>query len=444
MTDASATPGPEQVREIAKEAYVYGFPMVDGYRIQHAYFVDRDNPQYKGGWNEIHSMARVFTPADTAIQTPNSDTPYSMLGADLRAEPLVLTVPPIAAGRYYSLQFVDGYTHDYAYVGSRTTGNGGGTYLLAGPRWDGEAPAGVDDVIRSATDFSLVIYRTQLFGPDDVDAVQRIQAGYVVQPLSAFQNSPAGTAPPIDFVAPLTPDEQRTSPRFFQVLDFVLRTAPVLPDEQRLRERFAAIGIGRDLDPDRLSPEIRAALQAGMSDAWADFDTFKTEQLATGRVTSGQLFGTHAELSHDYLYRMAGAVLGIYGNIAQEAMYPVIATDSTGAPLDGANEYTLRFEPGRLPPVNAFWSITMYGLPRSLLVDNPIDRYLINSAMVPDLIEDADGGITVYVQHRSPGPGREANWLPAPPGPFHVIMRLYWPKQEALSGEWKAPPAVRS
>lgn len=140
--DPNTAPTPQQVREIAKEAYTYGFPMVDNYRIQHSYFVDKANPQYKGDWNQTHSIARVFTPADTTIQTPNSDTPYTMLGADLRAEPLVLTVPPIDAGRYYSLQFVDGYTYDYAYVGSRTTGNGGGKYLLAGPGWTGGSQRG--------------------------------------------------------------------------------------------------------------------------------------------------------------------------------------------------------------------------------------------------------------------------------------------------------------
>ncbi|WP_396898897.1 DUF1254 domain-containing protein [Mycolicibacterium sp.] len=444
--DPNTAPTPQQVREIAKEAYTYGFPMVDNYRIQHSYFVDKANPQYKGDWNQTHSIARVFTPADTTIQTPNSDTPYTMLGADLRAEPLVLTVPPIDAGRYYSLQFVDGYTYDYAYVGSRTTGNGGGKYLLAGPGWTGGKPAGVSEVIRSDTDFSLVIYRTQLFDPADIDNVKKIQDGYTIEPLSAFERKPAATAPPMDFVAPLTPDEQKTSPKFFQILNFVLKSAPVLPDEKALRDRFATIGIGPDgdFDPDAMSKENLQAVQDGMADAWAELTTFQKDKLNTGQVTSGQLFGTHAQLKNNYLYRMAGSVLGIYGNVAQEAMYPVIATDSAGAPLTGAASYTLRFPPGQLPPVNSFWSITMYKMPQSLLVANPINRYLINSPMLPDLIHDPDGGITIHVQNQSPGPDKEANWLPAPDGPFQMILRLYWPKEEALNGSWKAPQAVRS
>jgi hypothetical protein len=149
------------------------------------------------------------------------------------------------------------------------------------------------------------------------------------------------------------------------------------------------------------------------------------------------LFGTRAYLKDNYLYRMAGAVIGIYGNSKQEAMYPTFSTDSTGAPLTGANNYTYRFAPGQLPPVNAFWSLTMYGLPSSLLVANPINRYLINSPMLPTLTKDPDGAITLYIQNQSPGPGKEANWLPAPAGPFRLFERLYWPKEEALNGQWK-------
>ena len=185
---------PEQARAIAKEAYIYGFPMVDNYRVQYAYFVNKEDPEYKGGWNEIHNTARVYTPEDKAIQTPNSDTPYSAVGADLRAEPLVLTVPPIEQDRYYSLQFVDAYTYNMAYVGSRTTGNGGGKYLLAGPNWKGDKPEGINEVIRSDTELALVLYRTQLLGPSDIDQVKKIQAGYQVQPLSALPQ-PAAARP---------------------------------------------------------------------------------------------------------------------------------------------------------------------------------------------------------------------------------------------------------
>jgi hypothetical protein len=436
----------DQARAIAKDAYIYGFPMVDSYRIQHSYFVNKEDPEYKGGWNEIHSIARVYTPEDTAVQTPNSDTPYSMLGADLRTEPLVLTVPPIEQDRYFSLQFVDGYTYNFAYVGSRTTGNGGGKYLLVGPNWKGEKPEGINDVIRSDTDLALVIYRTQLFGPSDIDSVKKIQAGYQVAPLSVFLNQPSpAQAPPIDFVPPLPPDQEKTSPQFFEILNFALRFAPTLPNEKSLRDRFAQIGIGPDgsFDADKLSPDMRTAIQGGMADAWAELDKLKKDQVDTGQVGSAQFFGTAEDLKGNYLYRMAGAVFGIYGNTAAEALYPGLLHDSTGAALTGANDYTVKFAPGQLPPVNAFWSLTMYEMPQSLLVANPMNRYLINSEMVPSLLRDPDGGYTFYIQNESPGIDKEANWLPAPKGPFQMVLRLYWPKPDALNGAWKAPQAVK-
>jgi hypothetical protein len=442
----SGAPTAEQVRAIVKAAYTYGFPIVDNYRVQYAYFVDKGGAEYKGGWNQVHNTARVFTPADKAIQTPNSDTPYSFVGADLRTEPLVFTVPPIEPGRYYSLQFVDGYTYNIAYVGSRATGNSGGKYLLAGPHWHGETPPGIEQVIRSSTDLAFVLYRTQLFGPSDLGNVKKIQAGYQVTPLSAFLKQPSPPpAPPINFVPPLSQQDERTSPKFFEVLNFLLKFAPVQPAEEVMRERFATVGIGPDGDfrADKLTPQMRKAVQDGMADAWTTFDDFKKNKFDTGEVTSVQLFGTATDLRGNYQYRMAGAVLGIYGNTAAEASYPSSIADSTGAPLTGANNYTLRFAPGQLPPVNAFWSVTVYQMPESQLVANPINRYLINSAMLPTLIKDPDGGITLNLQNKTPGPAREANWLPTPAGPFAITLRLYWPKPEALDGTWKAPKPVK-
>jgi hypothetical protein len=443
---ADAQVAPAELRAIIQEAYTYGFPMVDSYRIQYSYFVDQANPEYKGGWNELHNVARVFTPDDKAIQTPNSDTPYSFLGADLRAEPLVLSVPAIP-DRYYSLQFIDMYTHNFAYVGSRATGSEAGNYLLAGPAWQGDVPDAIGDVIRSETELAFVLFRTQMLGPDDLEAVRNIQAQYEVQPLSQFAGTPRPDAPAVDFIEPLSAEAQKSSPEFFGILNFLLRFAPTHPSETALMDRFAraGIGAGRKFDVAALSPEQREAVEAGMADAWAAFARYKAEVIDTGQKGSADGFGTREYLGNDYLMRMASAVLGIYGNSKEEANYPAYFTDADGKPLDGASgNYTVRFAPDGLPPVNAFWSLTMYELPASLLTENAIDRYLINSSMEPDLVRDADGGITLYVQHESPGEDREANWLPAPDGPFFMIMREYWPKPEALDGAWTAPPAVRT
>jgi hypothetical protein len=197
---------PAEARAIAKEAYIYGFPIVDNYRVQHAYWVDKTTPEYKGPWNQIWNSARVYTPADTAIQTPNSDTPYSFVGADLRSEPLVLTVPVMEKERYFSVQLIDYYTFNFDYIGTRATGNGGGSFLLAGPGWKGDAPKGIKKVFRCETELAFPAYRTQLFNPADIENVKKVQAGYKVQPLSAFLGQPAPkAAPAIDFAKPLTP-----------------------------------------------------------------------------------------------------------------------------------------------------------------------------------------------------------------------------------------------
>lgn len=432
---------PEEARAIAKEATIYGFPLVDNYRIQYSYFIDKGGPEFKAPWNEIFNIARVYTPDDKAIQTPNSDTPYSFVGADLRAEPLVLTVPAIEKERYYSLQFVDQYTFNFAYVGSRATGNEAGSFLLAGPSWKGETPAGIKQVIRSETDFAFVLYRTQLFDPGDIEDVKKVQAGYKVEPLSSFLRQPPPAAAPkaVDFIKPLSVDEERTSPEFFNVLNFVLQFAPTNPAETDMMARFAKLNIGGDktFDFKTFSPETQKAITDGMADAWAAFKERKATQLDT--ESSADAFGTREFLHGDYMARMSGAALGIYGNSKDEAIYPAYFTDADGKPTSGANRYTLRFGANELPPVNAFWSLTLYELPSSLLSANPLNRYLINSPMLPDLKKDADGGVTLYVQNASPGADKESNWLPAPKGPFFAVMRLYWPKPEALDGKWKAP-----
>jgi hypothetical protein len=436
---------PAEARAIAKEAYIYGFPMVDSYRIQYSYFVDRQGHEFKASWNHLVNTARVYTPADTAIQSPNSDTPYSFVGMDLRTEPLVLTVPTIEKARYFSIQLIDAYTFNFAYIGSRATGNGGGSYLIAGPNWKGEKPSGVKEVIRSETEFVFALYRTQLFNSADIVNVEKIQAGYKAQTLSQFLGTPVLAAAPVDFIKPLTRAEEKTSPQLFNILNFVLKFCPTVPSENSLMARFAKIGVGagKTFDASKLSPEIKAAIEQGMADAWAAFADLKKNKIDEGKLTSGEVFGARQYLKNNYLYRMTAAVLGIYGNSKQEAMYPTYFVDATKQKLDGTNRYTLRFAPGQLPPVNAFWSLTMYELPQSLLAANPINRYLINSPMLPQLKRDADGGLTLIVQNESPGKDKEANWLPAPNGPFSMYMRLYWPKETATEGKWKQPPLQR-
>jgi len=434
----------EEARQIAKEAYVYGFPMVDSYRIIFAYFVDKNDAEYKGPFNQIKNIPKVFTPEDKAVQSPNSDTPYSMCGMDLRAEPIVLTVPAIEKDRYYSIQLVDQYTFNFDYIGSRTTGNNGGVYMVAGPNWEGENPSGIDKVFKTETEFALAIYRTQLFGPSDIDNVINVQNGYKAQTLSEFlgQTSPS-SAPKIDFMVPLSPQEEKNNLKFYEILNFWLQFCPTVSSEVDLMDRFAKIGVGGGLNfhTENLSTEMKEAIAQGMKDAWNELAEFEKTSLETDKVSSGDMFGTRAFLKNNYLYRFAAAVIGIFGNSEHEAMYPFYRTDEAGNALNAKeNNYTIYFAPDEFPPVNAFWSLTMYNLPQSLLVDNPINRYLINSPMLPELKKDAKGGVTIYIQHKSPGKDKESNWLPAPDGPFWMALRLYWPKEAALDGSWKQPP----
>jgi hypothetical protein len=437
---------PAEARVIAKEAFVYGYPMVDSYRINFAFYLWPGNPEYKGQQNQLFNMARLFTPKDTAVQTPNSDTPYSFFGADLRTEPYVITVPEIEKERYFSIQLIDAYTHNFAYIGSRTTGNGAASYLLAGPGWKGEKPAGIKEVIGCETELALGIYRTQLFHPDEMKRVKEIQDSYRFEPLSKFLGKEApAAAPKIEYIRPITLAADKTPLEFFKVLNFVLGFCPTVPSESELMARFAKIGVGagKAFDPATLSPELKEALGQGIADGWNEYLEFKSTQVDKGKVSSGDVFGTRKELKNNYLYRMAAAIIGIFGNSKAEAMYPLYSVDAKGDQLDASSKrYTLQFAPGKLPPVQAFWSVTMYDLPKQLLVENPINRYLINSPMLPNLKLDADGGLTLYIQHESPGKDLESNWLPAPKGPFFMAMRLYWPKEEALDGGWTAPKLV--
>ena len=432
-------PTPAEARTIARDAYVFGVPAVSMYTTMYVFSVDKNNPEYKGPFNTVLNIARVFTPDDKAFVTPNSDTPYSFMSLDLRAEPVVITVPPVDKGRYFVFQMMDLYTFNFDYLGTRTTGNGGGNYLVAGPGWKGETPAGITKVIRSETEFVNVVGRTQLFNPADLDKVKKLQAGYKVQSLSAFLGKPApAAAPAIDWIKPVPPAQQKTSLEFFNVLAFMLQFMPAHPSEVALRKSFERIGVvaGRKFDVAALSPEMKQALQAGMADGQKLID--ERRAALGGKVD--ELFGTRAFLKNDYVARAVGTQAGIGANSREEAMYPLYEKDSAGRPLDGATgRYTLRFAAGQFPPVDAFWSLTMYDLPGQLLVANPINRYLINAPMLPDLKRDPDGGLTLYIQNESPGKDREANWLPAPKGPFMLAMRYDLPKRELLGGTWKSP-----
>jgi hypothetical protein len=411
--------------------------------------IDKTSSQYRAPFNTIFNEARVFTWQDTAVVTPNSDTPYSLLWLDLRAEPIVISVPQVEAGRYFSVQFCDNNTYNYGYIGSRATGNEPGDFLVVGPDWSGPTPAGIKQVFRSTTQFSAVIFRTQLFGADDMENVKKVQSGYKARALSAFLDQPV--PPPAK-----TPDFPKFSKElantdFFEFLDFQLAYAPARPEEADIRAKLASIGVGpgKSFNFKYLSIEDKAEIGLGLIEGKRKVDeAAKTIGKDINGWRVGAAFGDEAFFNGDWLLRASAAQLGIYGNNAEEAMYPATRADGNGHMLDGSqHNYTLTFPAGQLPPVNAFWSVTMYEGKTQLLIRNPIDRYLINSPMLPNLKKNADGSLTLYIQTKTPGADKESNWLPAPDGPIYMVMRLYWPKETPPSilppgaGTWR-PPAV--
>ncbi len=447
-----AAPSIEETKAIAEEAFIYGLPLVMNYAIMNEFVLDKNSGQYKGPFNTIANESRVFTYKDTAVVTPNSDTPYSMLWLDLRAEPVVISVPAVDSKRYYSVQLIDGNAYNYGYIGSRATGSEAGNYLVVGPDWVGEKPEGIRQVFQSTTPFGLTIFRTQLFNAGDIANVMKIQQGYKAQPLSAFLGQPAPPAPAAaDFPAASTAGIKAN---FFEYLDAALQFVPETPADRDIRAKLARIGIGpgKTFAFKDLSEEHKAAILLGMKSGDGKIDGFlNTGNKDINGWKIGSLFGDGAFYNGDWLKRAAAAKGGIYGNDAVEAMYPMSRVDSTGQTIDTSkHNYTLTFGKDQLPPVNAFWSVTMYDGKTQLLIENPINRYLINSPMLPDMKKNADGSLTIYIQKQSPGKDKEANWLPAPNGEVYLVMRLYWPKTEdpsilpAGAGTWSPPGLVRT
>ena len=436
---------------LIEDAFVFGLPIVMNYAIQYQFAIDRTGSQFKAPMNQMFNDARVFTYRDTAVPTPNSDTPYSMSWLDLRAEPVVISVPAVPAGRYYSVQLCDGNTYNYGYIGSRTTGQDAGSFLVAGPNWRGGAtpPPGIKAIFRSSTQFGLTIFRTQLMNPDDMPNVVAIQRGYRVQPLSGFLRQRAPQAAPAIAFPRATADLVKHN--FFEFLNFALQFNPAQPREREIRAKLAQLGIGTG------RPFAPGFLQRIELDAGALAGTQKVDEAVANagvgmngwRVTP--IPGAAEAYNGNWLLRAVAAKAGIYGNTTEEATYPLTRTDAQGQTLDGSqHRYTLTFPANGLPPVNAFWSVTMYDGRTQLLIQNPINRYLINSPMLPGMKRNPDGSLTLYIQRDNPGGDMESNWLPAPNGPIYLVMRLYWPKTEQPAllpigqGQWQPPGIVRA
>jgi hypothetical protein len=419
---------PEEARSIAKEAFIYSYAPIASYGTWSKQATMPDAPEYVGGFNVFRNYSQAFTPENKDIVTPNNDTPYSWAWLDLRAEPIVLSVPRVPKDRYYVMQLIDLFTYNFGYVGVRATGFDAGNYLIAGPGWSGDKPKGITKVIQAETEIVGILGRTSLNGPSDVKNLKAIQAKYKLTPLSAFLKMPSPKAVPMPAFPPYDAGKA-TSHDFIGYINFLLQFAqPTVPSEKDLMARFEKIGIGpvKPWDASRVDPATLAAIDQGVADAKAEM-----AEVAKETLSSNGLFGSREFLKDDYMTRAMGAEKGLFGNSLEEAWYG-------GFIGDGAKQSMLRFPAGQLPPARFFWSLTLYTLPDRLLYANPLKRYSIGDR-TKGLVYGADKSLTIYLGHRSPGKGKVSNWLPAPEGKYSLVGRVYGPSPEAISGKWTLP-----
>lgn len=415
--------------ELARHAVPYGLATVDLHRILVNFALDPTSPEYKAPLNHLSHARALADPTDLSVVAMNVDTTYSWAWLDLRGGPILLGMPAHSASRYMSAQINDLYANIVGYVTPRTNGDAGGLFLIRGPA-GGDTDAAVDGVFDCPTDLAIVLIRTQLFDDDDLTAVTALQNQVTLTPLGEALPFPS-SVPTVDVRAPLDIG-------FLRSLDWMLQFMPDLPEDVGIRADLTELGLGNGaLDTIAAEPapaaEICDGLAMGLQDVRA--------RCAIAR-SSAELFGSREFYAGDDLSRAAGAYLGILGNAAEEYLGVGYQADSQGRPFDGAYAYTITFGPDGLPPVEAFWSITIYDADGHLH-PNRLDRYVLGSRQVPGMVRDTDGSLTIYIQQPDVQPELEPNWLPCPKGPFGITFRTYLPGPEIREGSWTAPPVHR-
>lgn len=433
----------EEIAAIAEEAYIFALPMLENYKTMDR-IAGPDAPgKAKKKFNNLLSNSRLLGPEFKKIVAPNNDTVYSSTWMDLSHEPLVLSVPDIPDKRYYVFQMVNMYNYNYGYVGARATGYRAGSYLITNYNWTGAVPQGIDNVFQSETRFGFLFGRTLIDGPEDVENVKAIQRGYRLQYLSRY----TGNSESPDYPDPvfLTYEAEKAgSPEFISYLNFILANAAIHPDDKDKVDRFAKIGIspGESFNSNDFSKETLEAIGKGIAVATQKIQAMAQEIgiKKNGWSTLADSHGPREIMAKRPLVNAAGAALALFGNDKEEANNYTCNADINGNPLDGGKHtYLLRFEKDNLPPVKAFWSITMYEPPTITMVENSIERYSIGDR-TRGLEYDEDGTLTLYIQHASPGSNKDPNWLPCPAGPFLLALRNYWPDEKRFAAF--VPPAL--
>jgi hypothetical protein len=435
----------QEAREIGVRAYLYLYPLVT-MDITRRQMTNVVRPEGLAAPANVFVNVATYPAADMKIVVrPNFDTLYSSAWLDLRKEPMIVSAPD-TGGRYYMLPMLDMWTDVFASPGSRTTGTQAHSWALVAPDWEGALPQGVDR-IEAPTPFVWIIGRTKTDGPADYDAVHKIQDGYRITPLSRWGKAAEPIVGVIDPTVGMktTPKDKVDSMAVGDFLKYaaeVLKSQPAHLTDQPIVAMMKRIGLepGKPFDIDKLDPAVKQGLSTAQQDAQK---LMQAKFSSLGRIVNNWTLNvdTMGVYGNYYLKRAIIAQRGLGANLPDDAVYPMNLGDSKGEPLNGANRYTIHFDKGATPPARAFWSITLYDQ-QGYQVANPLNRFAVSSWM--PLKYNADGSLDLYFQSDSPGADKEANWLPAPKGPFNLTMRLYAPKPDVVLGQWAPAPVVKA
>ncbi len=451
-------PDETEIIRIAKEAYIYGYPVVGLYRDMYVRAIDRESPRFLKPFNELAwrslydpvalrtkqtagdrddwSRQEAEIPQTDDNRSPRPGMAYGSVWFDLRNEPCILVVPPTLAGRYFSIQFVDLFSNTFDYISNRKDGNKGGHYLIAASEWNGRMPAGISHTVRSPSSYIMGLFRIRIETAGDFKNVEKLITQFRIIPLSHYAGG--ATAPEIPLVRyPEFTEEKAETPEFFNYLNFMLQFCAIPEDESDILKRFGKIGIepGKPFDYSVLSETKKKALIEGMAAGQAELE-------ALGRFYSGKLLpdGMVEKTQKNYPYRAYMTDRYLFGSSPEEILTVVYETDANRKKLDGKKRYEMRFERKQLPPVGAFWTVTAYSSEKKPSFKQN-SAYILNSAL--QILElNEDGSLVVSIRPEMQESGKGTNWLSVPSGSFFLLLQLYQPGEEALRGGW-SPPKVR-
>ncbi len=445
----AAASGPtlaQQQHQAAIDAYVYGYPLVT-MEMTRRVLTNVAKPEGKSApMGQIARLRAYPTPEDKEVTAPNADTLYTMAWLDLSKEPWVFGIPDMR-GRYYLMPMLSGWTDVFEVPGKRTTGTKAQKYLITGPGWTGDVPSGVTE-LKSPTNMVWILGRIYSTGtPADYRAVHALQDRVSLVPLSAYgkpYTPPEGTVDPnIDMKTAVRDQvDAMDAATYFALLAMLMKDNPPAAADAAMVQEMATIGLvpGEPFDPAKLGPDFAKGLDGVPQEANAKIMAALKD---LGAPRNGWTYSTHLGVyGTNYLVRALTTAVGLGANRPEDAIYPVSEADAEGKPYDGASHYVMHFDKGQMPPVEGFWSLTMYD-EHYFFVPNQLNRYTLSARNA--LKRNKDGSVDLYIQHESPGRDKESNWLPAPAGRFILMLRLYWPREKdpsILDATWPIPPVT--